>query len=97
MAEASTPSKDTNQSSIDIVKTFPKTPFKVRVNISNLNYRSQPSMCGKVKGQTGIGTFTIIEVKNGWGRLKSGVGWIWLENPYYYKIDLIPPDSLEST
>ena len=32
---------------------------------------------------TGIGTFTIMEVKNGWGRLKSGAGWIWLENPSY--------------
>ena len=28
----------------------------------------------------------IVEVKNGWGRLKSGVGWIWLENPSYCAI-----------
>ncbi|HEL0019114.1 TPA: hypothetical protein TT575_002194 [Streptococcus equi subsp. zooepidemicus] len=40
-------------------------------------------MNGRVNGQTGIGTFTIMEVKNGWGRLKSGAGWIWLENPSY--------------
>ena len=24
-----------------------------------------------------------MEVKDGWGRLKSGAGWIWLENPTY--------------
>ena len=34
-------------------------------------------------GQTGKGTFTIVEVKDGWGRLKSGAGWIWLKNPAY--------------
>lgn len=65
---------------------YPATPFTVRVIINNLNYRSEPSMNGRVNGQTGIGTFTIMEVKNGWGRLKSGVGWIWLENPSYCTI-----------
>ena len=24
-----------------------------------------------------------MEVNDGWGRLKSGAGWIWLENPSY--------------
>lgn len=65
---------------------YPATPFTVRVIINNFNYRSEPSMNGRVNGQTGIGTFTIMEVKNGWGRLKSGVGWIWLENPTYCTI-----------
>lgn len=59
----------------------------VRVIINDLNYRSEPSMNGKIKGQTGIGTFTITEVKNGWGRLKSGAGWIYLENPAYCVIE----------
>lgn len=40
-------------------------------------------MNGAVKGQTGKGVFTIVEVNDGWGRLKSGAGWIWLENPSY--------------
>lgn len=40
-------------------------------------------MNGKVNGQTGKGTFTIVEVRDGWGRLKSGAGWIWLCNPSY--------------
>lgn len=63
--------------------TFPATPFTVKVIISDLNYRSQPSMSGTVKGQTGKGIFTITEVKDGWGKLKSGAGWIYLENPEY--------------
>ena len=68
-------------------KIYPETPFMVRVIINDLNYRSEPSMNGKVKGQTGIGTFTITEIKNGWGRLKSGAGWIYLENPAYCVIE----------
>lgn len=63
--------------------TSTQVPFTVKVLISNLNYRSEPSMNGQVKGQTGKGTFTIIEVNNGWGKLKSGVGWIYLNNPSY--------------
>ena len=39
---------------------FPATPFTVKVLIDDLNIRSEPSMNGKVKGQTGKGTFTIM-------------------------------------
>ena len=67
----------------DTVTTFPTVPFLVKVIIDDLNYRSEPSMNGKVNGQTGKGTFTIVEVRDGWGRLKSGAGWIWLCNPSY--------------
>ena len=62
---------------------FPAVPFTVKVLIDDLNYRSAASMSGEVKGQTGKGVFTIVEVKDGWGRLKSGAGWIWLKNPAY--------------
>lgn len=64
----------------------PKTPFLAKVIISDLNYRSAPSMSGKALGFTGKGTFTITEEKNGWGKLKSGAGWIYLENPKYCTI-----------
>lgn len=60
-----------------------KDEFMVRVIIPDLNYREKPSMTGKVLGQTGIGTFTIVETSGGWGKLKSGAGWIWLKNPKY--------------
>lgn len=68
------------------VTSFPAVPFTVQVIIDDLNYRSEPSMKGKVKGQTGKGVFTIVEVKDGWGKLKSGAGWIYLENPDYCTI-----------
>lgn len=70
----------------DTVSEFPKTPFLVKVLISDLNYRSKPSMSGNVNGQTGKGVFTITEVDNGWGKLKSGRGYIWLGNPAYCTI-----------
>lgn len=66
---------------------YPATPFTVRVNVSDLNYRSEPSMNGKAKGHTGKGTFTITKVSGGWGYLKSGAGWIYLENPKYVTIN----------
>ena len=65
---------------------FPAVPFLVTVIIDDLNIRTSGSMSGKVVGQTGKGIFTIVEVKNGWGRLKSGAGWIYLENASYCTI-----------
>ena len=69
-----------------IVSSFPATPFTVRVIINDLNYREGPGMSYAVKGQTGKGVFTITEVQDGWGKLKSGAGWIYLENPAYCTI-----------
>lgn len=66
--------------------SYPATPFIVKVIVPDLNYRAEPTMGANVRGQTGIGTFTIVEVKNGWGHLKSGIGWIWLGNAAYCRI-----------
>lgn len=66
--------------------TMPECPFLVKVIIDDLNFRSLPSMQGNINGQTGKGIFTITEVKDGWGHLKSGAGWIYLENPNYCTI-----------
>lgn len=71
----------------DTVTAFPAVPFTVQVIVDDLNYRSEPSMDGKVNGQTGKGVFTIVEVKDGRGRLKSGVGWIWFGNPSYCTVN----------
>lgn len=80
-------SEDTTTSgTADTTPNYPTVPFTVQVLITDLNYRSEPSMNGKVVGQTGIGTFTITKVSNGWGHLKSGAGWIWLGNVQYCKI-----------
>ena len=61
-------------------------PFLVTVNITDLNIRKGPGTDYDCTGQfTGIGVFTILEVKSGkgstvgWGRLKSGAGWISLD------------------
>lgn len=61
-------------------------PFLVRVSINDLNIRTGPGTNYKKTGKyTGKGTFTIMEVKSGkgstkgWGRLKSGAGWISLD------------------
>ena len=60
--------------------------FKVRVDITDLNIRKGPGTDTAKTGQkTGKGTFTITEVKSGkgstagWGKLKSGAGWISLD------------------
>lgn len=62
------------------------TPFLVRVSISNLNIRKGAGTnYATIDKYTGKGVFTIMEVKAGngstagWGRLKSGAGWISLD------------------
>lgn len=66
--------------------TIPNTPFTIKVLVNDLNYRSEPQMGNNIKGTTKKGIFTIVEVENGWGKLKSGVGWVYLENPNYVTI-----------
>ena len=60
--------------------------FKVQVSISNLNIRKGPGTnYAKTGKKTGKGVFTITETKSGtgskagWGKLKSGAGWISLD------------------
>ena len=61
-------------------------PFLVRVSINDLNIRKGAGTNYARTGKyTGKGGFTIVEVKSGigsskgWGRLKSGAGWIALD------------------
>lgn len=60
-------------------------PFKVKITSTKLNIRIGPGTNYKATGKyTGAGIFTITEVSEGtgsiagWGRLKSGAGWISL-------------------
>ena len=62
-------------------------PFLFQVTIPDLNIRRGPGINYNMTGRfTGVGTFTIVEVKegpgakSGWGRLKSGAGWISLDH-----------------
>ena len=61
-------------------------PFKVKVSIPDLNIRTGAGTDTKKTGKcTGIGVFTITEVKSGkgskkgWGKLKSNAGWVSLD------------------
>ena len=63
-----------------------KVPFEVKVNITNLNIRTGAGTNYAKTGQkTGAGVFCITEVKEGkgatagWGKLKSGAGWVSLD------------------
>lgn len=60
--------------------------ISVRVSISNLNIRKGPGTSYARTGEfTGKGIFTITEIKkgtgsnSGWGKLKSGAGWISMD------------------
>lgn len=65
-------------------------PFLVKVSTPSLNIRKEPTTDAYVRGQTGVGVFTIVEVQNGsgsekgWGLLKSYAtnrnGWISLDH-----------------
>lgn len=72
--------------SVAPTETKSKVPFRVKVSITDLNIRRGAGTNHARTGrQTGIGTFTIVEVKSGqgsksgWGKLKSGAGWISLD------------------
>ena len=61
-------------------------PFMVKVSIDDLNIRKGAGTnTAKTGRYTGKGVFTIIQVKSGsgstlgWGKLKSGTGWISLD------------------
>ena len=62
-----------------------KVPFLVKVSISDLNIRKGPGMDYDRVQFCPVGVYTIVEVKSGkgstagWGRLKSGIGWISLD------------------
>lgn len=60
--------------------------YTVRIDVANLNIRTGPGTNYAKTGQfTGKGVFTIVEEKSGlgstkgWGKLKSGAGWISLD------------------
>lgn len=54
-------------------------PYTVRVKAEDLFIRSGPGTNYAQKELIPQGVYTIVEEKNGFGRLKSGAGWIDLE------------------
>ena len=67
-------------------KQTKKDTFQVEVKIDDLNIRKGPGTDYGLTGKyTGKGVFTITQIKDGkgskagWGKLKSGAGWIALD------------------
>ena len=54
-------------------------PYLVKVNVDKLNYRQGPGLNYSAKGTVSRNeVYTIVEEQDGWGKLKSGAGWISL-------------------
>ena len=70
---------------LTVVKKSDGLPYMVQVTIDDLYIRKGPGTNYAKNGFTGKGIFTITEVKTGkgskkgWGKLKSGQGWISLD------------------
>lgn len=57
-------------------------PYLITTTTDVLNIRKTPNgeKVGAIREKEGHkNKYTIVEEKNGWGRLKSGAGWISLE------------------
>ena len=55
-------------------------PYLIKVNTSILNVRSGPGTQYKITAQIRKNqVYTIVGEDNGWGKLKSGIGWISLD------------------
>lgn len=82
--------KDTGEASTvaKVSTTTSGSSYTVKVTADALNVRKGP---GTSYAKTGCirdkGTYTIVEESNGWGRLKSGLGWISLA--YTSKADAV--------
>lgn len=63
------------------------TDFVVKIKVDSLNIRYGPGTTYKVVSSiTDKGKYTITHTKDGWGKLKSGVGWINVSSSYVDKI-----------
>jgi hypothetical protein len=86
LAQTVTASLSGTQSTESTTTATTTDSYKVKVTISDLNIRKGPGTnYAKTGKYTGKGTFTIVETKSGkgstagWGKLKSGAGWISLD------------------
>jgi hypothetical protein len=86
LAQTVTESLSGTQSTASTTTASTTSSYKVKVTISDLNIRKGPGTnYAKTGKYTGKGTFTIVDTKSGkgstagWGKLKSGAGWISLD------------------
>lgn len=60
-----------------LAETANNSSFGIKINCSALNIRAGVGIDYRITGVIrDRKTYTIVEVKNGWGKLKSGLGWI---------------------
>lgn len=72
--------KELNNNSNINSGTIKKSGYKVKVIADALKYRKGPGTNYDVNGViTDKGVYVIVEESNGWGKLKSGAGWINLK------------------
>ena len=65
---------------LKMIESERKISFKVRVTADSLNYRAGAGVKYKINGTiTDRGVYTIVDQKNGWGKMKSGACWINLK------------------
>lgn len=58
-----------------------KVPYLAKITANTLNVRNGAGTKYKINKQVKYGdVYTIVEEKNGWGKLKSGVDWIRLDH-----------------
>ena len=76
----SVPSTPSAGSGSDTGSSSGTNSYRIRIACDELNIRSGPSISYKVVGCIrDNNVYTIVEEKDGWGRLKSGAGWISLK------------------
>ncbi|MEQ2713804.1 hypothetical protein AAAU69_08750, partial [Hominisplanchenecus faecis] len=60
--------------------TSAKVPYKIKVTKTNVPIRTGPAKkYSKARACCPVGVYEIVEEKNGFGRLKSGAGWVYLK------------------
>ena len=75
-----TPTTATPTTTKTTTSTSKTVNYKVKVTVDSLNVRKGAGTGYATSGSVKKGqVFTIVEEKDGWGKLKSGAGWIKLE------------------
>ena len=63
------------------------TSFVVKIIVDELNVRTGPGVTyDKVSTVKQGDAYTIVSVQNGWGKIKSGAGWINISSKYVTKL-----------
>lgn len=76
---------------------YPAVPFTISVLVDNQKIRKGAGAKYAVNGYTGKGTFTITEAKGHWGKLKSGLGWVYMKNSSKVKVGQTIADGTSGT